>query len=307
MDTLLSMRVFRRVVDAGSFVAAARALDISTAMTSKHVAHLERHLGARLLNRSSRHLSLTDAGSVYFEQCRDMLDNLDEAEAAVGHASATPRGTLKLTAPLWFANARFARLLADYKLRYPDVVPDVNLNDRVVDLNEEGFDLALRVTRNPGPGLIARPLMSIRFVLVASLSYLAARGAPAAPDELACHSTIAYAYSPTGEQWAFEGPHGPVNARIVPAIRSNSTMLAYQMVAAGAGIAPLPPWLVQEDLALGRLKALLPDYAMPAATLYAVYASRRYLSPKVRTFVDFVAGHCATSDADRPIEATVDH
>lgn len=307
MDTLLSMRVFRRVVDAGSFVAAARALDISTAMASKHVAHLERHLGARLLNRSSRHLSLTDAGSVYFGQCREMLDNLDEAEAAVGHASATPRGTLKLTAPLWFANARFARLLADYKARYPDVVPDVNLNDRVVDLSEEGFDLALRVTQNPGPGLIARPLLSIRFVLVASASYVAARGAPVAPDELARHATIAYAYSPIGDQWAFEGPEGPVTARIVPAIRSNSTMLACQMVAAGAGIALLPPWLVQEDLAAGRLQPLLPDYTMPAATLYAVYTSRRYLSPKVRTFVDFVAGHCATSDADHHTEAAVDH
>ncbi len=296
MDTLLSMKVFRRVVDAGSFVAAARALDVSTAMASKHVAHLEQHLGARLLNRSSRHLSLTDAGSVYYEQCREMLDNLEEAEAAVGRASATPRGVLKITAPVWFANARFARLLADYKARFADVVLDVNLNDRVVDLVEEGFDLALRVTQSPGTALIARPLLSIRFVLVAAPSYIAARGEPRSTNELARHATIGYAYSPIGDQWAFDGPRGPESARIVPAVRSNSTMLAYQMVAAGVGIAPLPPWLVQDDLAAGRLKALLPGHALPVATLYAVYTSRRYLSPKVRTFVDFLAEHCAMSD-----------
>ena len=298
MDTLLSMKVFRRVVDAGSFVAAARALDVSTAMASKHVAHLEKHLGARLLNRSSRHLSLTDAGSVYYEQCREMLDNLDEAEAAVGRASAAPRGVLKVTAPVWFANARFARLLADYKARYPDVVPDVNLSDRVVDLVEEGFDLALRVTQNPGAGLIARPLLSIRFVLAAAASYIAARGEPKTPIDLARHTTIGYAYAPIGDQWAFEGPDGPVNGRIVPSFRGNSTTLAYQLVVAGAGIAMLPPWVVQEDLASGRLKALLPEYSLPAATLYAVYTSRRYLSPKVRTFVDFLVGDCASGDGD---------
>ena len=145
MDTLQSMKVFRSVVDGGSFVAAARALDVSTAMASKHVAHLEKRLGTRLLNRSSRHLSLTDAGRVYFEQVRDALDNLESAELAVGQTAVAPRGVLKITAPVWFANAHFARLLSAYRARYPDVVLDVSLSDRVVDLVEEGFDLALRV------------------------------------------------------------------------------------------------------------------------------------------------------------------
>jgi DNA-binding transcriptional LysR family regulator len=298
MDTLVSMKVFRGVVDAGSFVGAARGLDISTAMASKHVAHLESHLGARLLNRSSRHLSLTDAGRVYFEQCRDMLDGLEEAEAAVGQAAAAPRGVLKLTAPVWFANARVARMFADYQARYPEVVLDVNLNDRVVDLVEEGFDLALRVTVNPGSALIARPLLALRFRMVASAAYVAARGRPAKPQDLAGHATIGYAYSPYGDQWPLEGPEGAQTAHIVPAIRSNSTMLAYEAVLAGMGIAPLPPWLVQEDLEAGRLVELLPDFRPPSATVYAVYTSRRYLSPKVRTFVDFLADHCAISSQD---------
>ena len=302
MDTLVSMKVFRQVVDSGSFVAAADRLDMSTAMASKHVMHLERRLSARLLNRSSRHLSLTDAGAVYYDQCRTLLDNLEETEAAVGHAAVAPRGVLKVTAPVWFGNARFTGLLADYRRRYPDVTLDMNLNDRIVDLVEEGFDIALRVTAKPNPALFARRLMAIRFALVAAPAYLADHDRPLVPRDLARHATIGYAYSPSGDQWELEGPRGGVSVRIVPAVRSNNTMLTYQMVLAGMGVSALPPWLIHDDVQAGRLVPLLPDYALPVAALYAVYTSRRFLAPKLRTFVDFLAERCANA----PEECTND-
>jgi len=295
MDTLQSMKVFRSVVDGGSFVAAARALDVSTAMASKHVANLEKRLGTRLLNRSSRHLSLTDAGRVYFEQVRDALDNLESAELAVGQTAVAPRGTLKVTAPVWFANAHFAKLLASYRARYPEVVLDVSLSDRIVDLVEEGFDLALRATTNPGSALIARPLHTIRFRFVAAPTYLAAHATPRTPEELATHATIGYTYSPFGDNWPLEGKAGVVNVPFTPTLRTNNTTLSYSMVLAGMAIAPLPPWLVDDDIAAGRLVELLPEHRLVAATLYAVYTSRRYLAPKVRTFVDHLASACAPS------------
>jgi DNA-binding transcriptional LysR family regulator len=295
MDTLVSLKVFRQVVDSGSFVAAAERLDMSTAMTSKHVMNLERRLGTRLLNRSSRHLSLTDEGAVYLDQCRELLDGLEETEAAVAHAAVAPRGVLKITAPVWFGNARFTRLLADYRARYPDVVLDVNLNDRVVDLVEEGFDLALRVTTMPGPTLIARRLMAIRFELVAAPAFIEAHGQPESPEDLVHFATVGYAYSPSGDRFHLEGPNGRVTARIVPAMRTNNTMLSYQMVLAGMALAPLPPWLIHDDVAAGLLVPLLPGYALPAAALYAVYTSRRLLAPKLRTFVDYLAERCANA------------
>ncbi len=297
MDTLQSMKVFRSVVEAGSFVAAARALDVSTAMASKHIANLEKRLGTRLLNRSSRHLSLTDAGRVYFEQVREALDGLESAELAVGRTAVAPRGVLKVTAPVWFANAHFARLLAAYRARYPDVLLDVSLNDRVVDLVEEGFDLALRVTSQPGSALIARPLHAIRFRVVAAPAYVAAHGLPRAPEDLAAHATIGYTYSPFGDHWPFESTDGIEQVPFAPTLRTNNTTLSYAMVVAGMAIAPLPPWLVDEDVAAGRLVALLPAHPMAAATLYAIYTSRRYLAPKVRTFVDHMASSCAQAAA----------
>ena len=297
MDTLQSMKVFRNVVEGGSFVAAARALDVSTAMASKHVAHLEKRLGTRLLNRSSRHLSLTDAGRVYFEQVKDALDNLESAELAVGQTAVAPRGVLKITAPGWFANVHFARLLATYRARYPDVVLDVSLSDRIVDLVEEGFDLALRVTTQPGSALIARPLVAIRFRFVAAPAYVAAHGVPRTPQELPSHATIGYTYSPFGDHYPLESKGGVLQVPFAPTLRSNNAMLSYAMVMAGMAISPLPPWLVDEDIAAGRLVELLPGYRVATGTLYAVYTSRRYLAPKVRTFVDHMASTCAREAA----------
>lgn len=289
MDTLLSMRVFRRVVEMESFVRAAARLELSPAMASKHVMHLERHLGARLLNRSSRHLSLTEIGRVYFERCREMLDSLDEAEALVGRTVVAPRGLLKLSAPVWFANAIFTRVLADYRQRYPEVGFDIDLSGRAVNLVEEGFDLALRVSQSPAPALIARPICPIAFHLVAAPSYLAANGRPARPADLDRHFGIVYSLLSGGGETVLDGPRGREGGRLQPVLQSNNETLLHAAALDGMGIAMLPSWQTAADLAAGRLERVLPDYGLQPITVFAVYTSRRYLSSKVRTFVDFIA------------------
>ena len=285
MDTLRSMRVFRAVVELDSFVRASERLGLSAAMVSKHVMHLERHLGARLLNRSSRHLSLTEIGKVYFEQCRDMLDNLDEVEATVGRTTVVPRGMLRLSAPVWFANPIFTRTLAAYRARFPEVTFDIDLSGRVVNLVEEGFDLALRVSAAPSPALIARPVGSVAFYLVAAPAYLARAGVPRLPQELAAHAMISYSLMAAGNELRFDG----VTVKFQPVLQSNNESLLHAAALDAMGIALLPSWQADDDLAAGRLVRLFDSYRLVSGKVYAVYTSRRYLSSKVRTFIDFLA------------------
>jgi DNA-binding transcriptional LysR family regulator len=288
MDTLTSLRVFREVVDGGSFVAAAHRLNLSTAMASKHVAHLERGLGARLLNRTSRRLSLTEAGSAYLEQCRDALDALQAGEAAIGRSQEAPRGVLKLTAPVWCANRYFAGVLGAYQRQYPEVMVDVRLENRKVDLVEEGFDLALRVTRDPSPSLIVRPLCTIRFHLVATPRYLECNGAPAGPADVERLGAIVPTYVNLGGI-EVAGPDGKQTLTLNAVMKSDDTTLSYHAVHAGIGIAYLPDWLVGEDLQRGDLVRVLPGYEARALTLFAAYTSRKYLTTKLRSFIDFVS------------------
>lgn len=293
MDTLLSLRVFREVIDSGSFVAAANRLGLSTAMASKHVAHLERQLGARLLNRTSRHLSLTEAGSAYLEQCREALDSLQAGEAAIGLSQEAPRGVLKVTAPVWCANRHFAEALAAYRAQQPEVMVDIRLENRRVDLVEEGYDLALRVTRDPGPSLIVRPLCTLQFHLVAAPALLKREGRPRGPAEIARLGAILPTYVNI-DGLEVVGPAGKTRLHLQAAMKSDDTTLAYHAVHAGLGIAYLPDWLVADDLKRGALKRVLPGYDTPRSTLYAVYTSRKYLTAKVRSFIDFFSTALAT-------------
>ncbi len=289
MDTLRSMRVFRAVVELDSFVRASERLGLSPAMVSKHVMHLERHLDARLLNRSSRHLSLTEIGKVYFEQCRDMLDNLDEVEATVGRTTVVPRGILRLSAPVWFANPIFTRTLAAYRERFPEVTFDIDLSGRVVNLVEEGFDLALRVSQAPSPALITRPVGKVRFYLVAAPAYLARFGTPRLPQELAAHAMISYSLMTSGNELSFDGPQGGITVKFQPVLQSNNASLLHAAALDAMGIALLPSWQADADLAGGRLVRLFGDTTLIGGQVHAVYTSRRYLSSKVRTFIDFLA------------------
>ncbi len=282
------MRVFCLVAELKSFATAAQRLRISPAMASKHVMQLEKRLGTRLLNRTSRRVSLSESGALYFEQARQMLNSLDEVEAAVSKATVVPRGTLRLTAPVWMANALFAGILAGYQSRYPEVRLDVDLSGRMVNLVEEGFDLALRATAAPDEALIARPITKVAFLMVGAPAYLDRAGRPTKLADLAGQAMLHYALYP-GESFSFEGEHGTETVKLNPVLRSGNETLLHMAALEGMGLAFLPKWLVAEDITAGRLEHVMPGQVLFEGKLFAVYPSRKYLSAKVRTFIDFVA------------------
>lgn len=287
MDTLVSLRVFAEIVTAGSFVAAAERLSLSPPMVSKHLAHLEGELGVRLLNRTSRRISLTEAGALYFEQCKQALDTLQMAAVAIGRSVEVPRGVLKVTAPVWFANERVVGMVSAYCARYPEVLLDMRFSNRKVDLVAEGYDLALRVTRDPSPHLIARPVCDIAFYLVAAPGYFGTRPVPRTVAELADSEVILPSYLET-DALSFEGPRGQSMVRLRTALKSDDSTFTLLAVRAGMALASLPEWLVEDDLRTGRLIQVLPEHHKPRQRLHAAYVSRKYLTPKVRSFIDFL-------------------
>ena len=288
MDTLLSLRVFCEVVRQRSFTRAADKLGISTAMASKHVSHLERHVRAKLLQRSSRSLNLTEAGEAYYRRCAEALDTLDTAAERAAGSAETPQGQLRITMPMWFANAMFCSWLAEYRRRYPQVSLDLILANRKADLIAEGIDLALRVSSDGlPPGLIVRPLAEIPFYLVAAPEHLAEHGTPATPQEAAAHPFVLPSYTDTDSLTVSRGRERH-NLRPEAAVRSDNTQMTHKMILAGCGLGYLPEWTARRDLENGRLIRLLPDWHIFAATLYAAYPDRTFLSAKVRSFIDFL-------------------
>jgi len=287
VDTLTSIKVFRQVVESGSFVGAADRMDLSTAMVSKHVAYVEKRLGVRLLNRNSRTLSLTEPGSVYFERCKSILDDLEATELELGSLGTVPRGTVRVTCPSWFAGQRLADMLAEFRLRYPEIVVDVSFEDRLVDLVEEGYDLALRVARESSlaPGLIARPIRPVSFFIAASREYLKRHGAPKSPEELAHHDFVAVGNI---DAISLTGPEGKVEVPLRVVLRYRSMTGVVHAVAAGIGLAPMPDIFFEEPEFKGVLTPVLTDYPVQGPTLYIVYVSRKYLALKIRAFIDFL-------------------
>lgn len=288
MDTLISMQVFRLVAELKSFVAASRRLGLSPAMTSKHVWHLEARLGSRLLNRTSRSVSLTEAGRLYLEKVSPLLDGLDEAQGLITQAANVPKGTLRISAPVWVASGPFVAVLADYRSRYPQVMLDIDLSGRLVSLVDEGFDLALRVSRNPGDQYIARTITEVEFGLVATPAYLAKAGTPQRLADFADHQMLWYAGVPESVA-VFGGarPGGP-SVPIKPVMRSHNESLLHLAALNDMGIAALPNWLAREDLATGRLVPVLGAELRMRSSLQGLYPSRKFLSSKVRSFLDFL-------------------
>jgi DNA-binding transcriptional LysR family regulator len=300
MDTLTGIKMFLQVVESGSFVAAADRLDVSTAMVSKHVMNVEGRLGVRLLNRNSRTLSLTEPGKVYFERCKVIVDDLEETELELGSLGNTARGTLRITCPSWFAGQRLADILARYRQRYPDVVVDVSFEDRVVDLVEEGYDLALRVSADPRllpSGLIARPVKSMSLFVAASREYLKRHGTPKSPEDLAQRDCIAVG---SQDSWVLRGPNGRVEvpARIVARYRSMAGVA--HAVAAGIGLAALPRIFFEDPLFRHQLVPVLQDHPFTQGTLYVVYVSRRNTPLKIRSFIDFFLETVARDEEPAP-------
>jgi len=299
MDTITSLRVFCLVAELKSFSAAAKRLDLSPAMASKHVMHLEDRLGIRLLNRTSRRVSLTEPGLLYFNQVKQSLDGLDEIEAAISHVAVMPRGVIRLSAPVWVASSYFSGLLSEYHRRYPDVSFDMDLSGRIVNLVDEGFDLALRAT-SPSrldPGLVARSLTPVDFRLVGSPDYLTRTGRPAQLADLNGHSLLLYSGMNANGSLAFDGPEGPETVLFRVTLQSENETLLHLAALEGMGLVFLPMWMAQADIAHGRLELVLPEAAKFSTTLHAVYPSRKYLSAKVRTFVDFLASRTDAAKA----------
>jgi DNA-binding transcriptional LysR family regulator len=288
MDTLVSIRVFCLVAEMKSFAAAAGRLGISPAMASKHVMQLERRLSTRLLNRTSRRVSLSETGALYFEEARQMLESLDEIEAVVSKATVVPRGMLKLSGPVWLANPAFVSLLADYRCRHPEVQLDFDLSGRMVNLVEEGFDLALRMTGSLDEGLIARPVAKVAFQMVAATAYLDRHGRPQTLTELRGHALLKYALIP-GNAFPFKGPQGEETVAFDVVLQSENETLLHLAAVEGMGITFLPKSLIAADIEKKRLELLLPGVLTFEGQLFAVYPSRKYLSAKVRTFIDFIA------------------
>jgi DNA-binding transcriptional LysR family regulator len=248
---------------------------------------VEKRLGVRLLNRNSRTLSLTEPGSVYFERCKTILDDLEATELELGSLGTAPRGTVRITCPSWFAGRRIADMLTAFRLRYPEIVVDVSFEDRLVDLVEEGYDLALRVTRESSlaPGLIARPLRPVSFFIAASREYLKRHGAPASPEDLARHDFVAIGNI---DAITLTGPEGKIEAPLRVVLRYRSLTGVGHAVAAGIGLAPLPELQFEEPEFKGVLEPVLTDFPVQGPMLYIVYVSRKYLPLKIRAFIDFL-------------------
>ncbi|MDR7007755.1 LysR family transcriptional regulator [Paraburkholderia strydomiana] len=290
MDTLVSMKVFRQVVEVGSFVGAAERMEMSAAMASKHVMHLEQQLGARLLNRTTRRVAPTEAGREYYERLSQVLTELEEAEQVVGAASVVPQGRLRVSSLSAFGLSHVMAAVADYAAQYPQVTVDITLSDRVVELIDEGFDVAIRASPSglKSSSLIARQIAMAHLLLCASPEYLRRRGTPKTVADLARHNILQY----TGVSAldVLQATDEAARVRLSGNLIVNHLEAQRVMVLHGAGIALLGTEVIGADLAEGRLVPVLVDEVPPRELpIHVVYASRRHLSAKVRSFVDFLA------------------
>jgi DNA-binding transcriptional LysR family regulator len=288
MLNLVGMGIFARVAEAKGFSAAARRLGISKSVVSKEVSKLEKSLGARLLNRTTRKLSLTEVGAAFYEHCARILQEAEEAALLVDRLHGTPRGVLKCTAPVAFATLHIGAAIPEFLARCPDVQVDMTVGDRMFDLAEEGFDVAIRIARDLPPNIVARKLAPINRVVCGTPAYFEKHGVPATPRDLAQHNCIVYTHANPDSQWRFRSSEGDIAVPVKGNLRLNDDEVIWQAVLGGLGISLLPTFTVGEDLQSGRLRAVLTEYTPSERNLYAVYLPNRHLSAKVRAFIDFL-------------------
>src|SRR6266404_1710016 len=287
------MRVFAKVVESGSFTGAAARLGISASMVSQHVKELEERLAARLLNRTTRKVSLSETGRAYYERCTRLLADLEETEQAVGDMHAAPRGELRINATPGFGILQLAPAIADFTARFPAISVELLLSERPVDLIAEGFDVAVWVGELPDSGLIARQLAPCRMGVCGAPSYFEKHGTPRTPDDLTTHNclTVAVTGLPYYRVWRLTATDGTaLNISPIGNLRTNSGAVLKVAALAGHGLVCLPTYFVGDALQSGRLVTVLDDYIAPPLTLRALYPHNRHLSAKVRAFVDFLVG-----------------
>ncbi|HZW13825.1 MAG TPA: LysR family transcriptional regulator [Noviherbaspirillum sp.] len=295
MDLFQAMRVFAKIAETGSLSGAARALDISNPSVTRHISELESYVNARLFNRSTRRLSLTETGVVYLERCKRILADVDDSALLAGMNASSPSGTLKISAPVSFSVNQLATVFPKYSQRYPKVCLDVSLSDRVVDLVEEGYDLAIRIGFIGDSSLVARRVAPLKGHVCASPAYLEKYGIPREPQDLGQHVCLPYTNGPMRDEWRFAREGKALSVRINGSMKSNNGDLLRGAALAGMGIIMQPSFIVGDDIRRGTLVPLLTDYQLPEFGIYAVYPSRLHVSAKVRTFVDYLV---ETFDAD---------
>lgn len=290
MDAIHSeMAVFARAVETGSFSAAARTLNLTPSAISKQVGRLEDRLGARLLNRTTRRLSLTEAGEDYYQRATRILAEIAEAERAVALSHEAPRGVLRISASIAFGQTQLVPLVREFLALYPEIRIELNLSDRLIDLVEEGVDVAIRVAALPDSSHIARKIASERRIVCAAPSYLTRFGTPRTPAELADHNCLIYS-TISSEDWQFRGPDGPRAVKVTSNFVANGGEAVRDLAIAGLGVARLATFLVGPAVQDGRLVPVLSEFEERQETaIHAVYPHRRNLSPKVRAFVDYLA------------------
>jgi len=282
------MIIFAHVVNEQSFSAAARKLNVSRSSVSKSVAKLEQALGASLLNRNTRHLSLTEVGAAFFDYCTRIGYEADEAHKMIDNLNTQPRGVLKIVASVAFGTLHIAPAVGDFLRRYPELGIDMTITDRVVDLAEEGYDVAISVTSDLPQALVARKLAPIRRRLCATPGYFEEFGIPQSPGDLVKHNCLDYIHSGDRGLWRFTGPDGEVSVSVSGKLRINDDEALSQVVLSGFGIALLPTFIIGKDLQAKRLKSVLSEYIPTKQQVYALYMPKRNLPIKIRAFVDFL-------------------
>ena len=287
-DLLDGVAVFVGVINAGSFTAAARALGHSTSYVSKEVSRLEKRLGSRLLNRTTRTISLTDAGRAYYERCNQIVIDAENAERSINQLQDRPRGLLRINAPASFGSKYLLDVLPQFMHRYPEVKLEVEFNDRLIDVVAEGYDVVIRVGEIKDLNLVARKFTSSKHVVVASPDYLKRRGCPTTVEDLSQHDCIAYSLLPTPSQWDFYKDGVRSSVTVDPRVMCNSAEIEVAMVKQGIGITRLPLFTCEQEVANGDLQIILENYDQMQLDVFAVYPHRQYLTAKVRAFVDFI-------------------
>ncbi|MBO9357422.1 LysR family transcriptional regulator [Bordetella petrii] len=289
MEHLTALRVFRNIVQRGSFVQAARHMQISPAAASKNISELESYLGVRLLHRTTRRISLTEAGTLYYEQVSRILDDLDEAGRSLAPMQAQPSGVLRVSAPMSLTLTRLSAAIPAFLNAYPGLTLDLHLEDRRVDLIQEGFDVAIRGTDHlEDSSLVARPLTVLPHVLCGAPAYFNAHGVPDTPDALLRHNCLRFTLSGHADEWTFRRKGQTARVPVRGRYQVNSSLALRDALRAGVGLSLVPRTYVEDDLAHGRLRAVLNDWTMIDTYLYAVYPSRRHVAAKVRAFIEFI-------------------
>lgn len=287
-ELLNGVAVFVGVIHAGSFTAAAQALGHSTSYVSKEITRLEKRLGSRLLNRTTRTISLTDAGRAYFERCSQIVIDAENAERSIGQLQDNPKGLLRVNAPVSFGSIYLLDHLSEFLKRFPEITLEVEFNDRMIDVVAEGYDVVIRAGQIQDSNLVARKFTTSKSIVVASPEYFKNNGRPETVSELEHHACLAYSLIPNPTLWEFIKDGHRTVVKVTPRLMCNNAAVEVAMAVNGIGIGRIPLFCCEQEIAEGTLEMILDDYEQPEIGVYAVYPHRQYLTAKVRAFVDFL-------------------